>query len=300
MSDRLRVLELFCGIGGCAASLGDSADVVAAVDINRDALAVYSHNFSHATYTRAIESLPASWLAEQDADLWWMSPPCQPYTRRGSQRDLKDPRSAAFLSLLERIAELKPPYLAVENVPEFDGSMARMMLLETLGTSGYQWHETQLCPTELGIPNRRRRYYLVASREILRPFPARNASQRFRAADVVSDSDDAALRIKPELHAMYREAMDVVDANDAAAVTSCFTAAYGRSVIRSGSYLQSGDGIRRFHPVEILRLLGFSADFTLPPATPHPQAWRLIGNSLSIPAVQHVLAAIPSLGTQLT
>ena len=46
---RLRVLELYCGIGGCAAALGDGAEIVAAVDVNRVALGVYRHNFSHPT-----------------------------------------------------------------------------------------------------------------------------------------------------------------------------------------------------------------------------------------------------------
>jgi hypothetical protein len=103
------------------------------------------------------------------------------------------------------------------------------------------------------------------------------------------------LRVDPGLVRRYRHAMDIVDPEDPAAVTACFTSAYGHSPVRSGSYLQTPSGLRRFSPAEILRLLGFPATFTLPPKLPLAAAWRLVGNSLSIPAVRHVLSAIPEL-----
>jgi hypothetical protein len=47
--------------------------------------------------------------------------------------------------------------------------------------------------------------------------------------------------------------------------------------------------------MEILRLLGFPPDFGLPPELSTQVAWRLVGNSLSVPAVRYVLSAIPEL-----
>jgi len=295
MGGRLRVLELFCGIGGCAAALGDAAEVAAAVDIDQVALSVYTHNFANVARAHSVESLPVEWYAEQHADLWWMSPPCQPYTSRGHRSDLDDPRSESLLALFDRIRQVRPRYLALETVPEFQSSMARQKLLTLLETSGYKSYETQLCPTELGIPNRRRRFYLVGSRDRLRQWPKRNDTPKFQLADVVSTLDDAELTVKPELHAMHREALSVVDSTDPNAIASCFTSEYGRSVMHSGAYLRTSDGIRRFSQQEILSLLGFPATFTFPPAISRQEAWRLVGNSLSIPAVQHVLAAIPEL-----
>jgi len=94
MSNRLRVLELFCGIGGCAAALGIRAAIVAALDVNRQALAVYTHNYPHLALAKDLTTLSAEAFARWAADLWWLSPPCQPYTRRGLQRDIEDPRAA--------------------------------------------------------------------------------------------------------------------------------------------------------------------------------------------------------------
>ena len=91
----------------------------------------------------------------------------------------------------------------------------------------------------------------------------------------------------------YRHALDLVEPDDPAAVTACFTAAYGRSPVRSGSYLVTPHGPRRFSPTEILRLLGFPGDYRLPPGLSLAAAWRLVGNSLSVDVVGNVLAKVP-------
>jgi site-specific DNA-cytosine methylase len=86
-----------------------------------------------------------------------------------------------------------------------------------------------------------------------------------------------------------------VDAEDRSAETHCFTSAYGRSVVRSGSYLRTRAGVRRFSPHEIVRLLGFPEQYQLPEDWPARRLWPLVGNSLSVAAVRYVLRAIPEL-----
>lgn len=294
---KLRVLELFAGIGGCAAALrGTTAEVVAAVDINRSALEVYRHNFSHPIQTCTIESLSAAWFADWQADLWWLSPPCQPYTRRGKQLDLEDPRSQALLMLLERIEQVQPDYVALENVPPFATSQARTRLCAILARCGYDVAEQILCPTELGIPNRRRRYYLLAGKSPLRTLPTCEPVAS-SLADYLDAEVDRSLDVSPEFVQQYAGALDLVDWHDRQAVTSCFTAAYGRSPVRSGSYLRSPTGVRRFSPTEILRLLGFPSDYRLPSELAPAKAWPLVGNSLSVSVVRHLLSRLEPLAS---
>jgi site-specific DNA-cytosine methylase len=288
----LRAVESFCGIGGFAAAAGEGIEIAAALDINERALAAYRRNFPHPATARTIESIPADELRGLAADLWWLSPPCQPYTRRGSRRDVDDTRAAPLLALMDHISEIRPRYLALENVPEFAGSESHRRLRSVLDQSGYYIQEITLCPTELGIPNRRKRFYLVAGLSPLLPFPRLQPQSR-RLQGYLDQSPSPDLVISEELVARYCTALDIVRADDPAAITSCFTAAYGRSPVRSGSYLTSTNGIRRFSPAEILRLLGFPPFFSLPPEMPLRQAWPLVGNSLSVPAVQWVLTAIP-------
>lgn len=288
-----RVLELFCGIGGLAAALGTRGSVVAAVDIDRSALDVYQRNFPYPTVVRTIESIPLDNYRTWDADLWWLSPPCQPYTRRGRQRDLEDPRAAGLLAVIQRIGELRPAHIALENVPPFADSHSCHRLRDTLLRCGYHVREQLLCPTELGIPNRRRRFYVVASQQELLP-PARPGASRHALAEFLDASPDPVLSVPPALEQRYAAAIDIVDGSSCG--SSCFTAAYGRSPVRSGSYLRTPSGLRRFSPREIARLLGFPDSFRFPASTTHRQAWKQLGNSLSVIAVRHVLTSLRLFG----
>ena len=294
--DGLRVLELFCGIGACSAALGAKAQVVAAVDINQRTIDVYRHNARHPARVATIESISRSTWMEWSADLWWLSPPCQPFTRRGRQRDVDDTRFALWNVMLQRIAEFAPRYVIVENVPPFRQSQAFAQLTQQLSRTGYHWSAHDLCPTELGIPNRRRRCYVIASRDVLVPTVSRDSRPRV-LCEYLDTHSTPELFVSAEIIAAYREAMDVVDADDNRATTACFTAAYGRSIVRSGSYLKVTGGIRRFAPMEIARLLGLAVDFMFPPGISLRQQWKLLGNSLSVPATRWVLAHIPELSS---
>ncbi len=321
MTRPARVLELFCGIGGCAAALPVGVEVAGAVDISEKVLAVYRRNFpDHPVRVKLIEGLAARDLAAFGADLWWLSPPCQPFTRRGLRRDADDPRAAGLLHLvgLLRDGAVRPAALALENVPGFEGSRCHGALREALDRAGYRVRETLLCPTELGVPNRRRRFYLTAVQGTdVAPW-GDGGWTGARLPELVDRSlggldgphgpygphgdsgldrqPPAELLLDEQVQRRYEDALDRVDPDDPAAVTACFTAAYGRSPVRSGSYLRLGGRwagrLRRFAPHEILRLLGFPPSFTLPPELPARTAWPLVGNSLSVPAVRAVLAPV--------
>jgi DNA (cytosine-5)-methyltransferase 1 len=289
----MRVLELFCGIGGCAAALDPGDRVVAAVDINALALEVYAANFPHTVWCRSVESLDSDRLIALGADLWWLSPPCQPYTRRGRRRDLDDRRASGLLHLVARLEEVRPPWVALENVPEFAGSRSHALLEEALDHHGYAVETLELCPTDLGIPNRRRRFYLLAGRGASPGPRPRLAEPRQRLAPLLDPRPAPGLAVDPVLVERYSRAIDRVCPDDPQAVAATFTAAYGRSPVRSGSFLETASGWRRFSPAEILRLLGFPAGYRLPPGLPLANAWRLVGNSVSVHAVRHLLAGIP-------
>ena len=95
-----------------------------------------------------------------------MSPPCQPFTRQGNQKDISDNRSQPFLHIVQ---ELLPNvkslnYILLENVKGFEESKARQILIKSLNDSGFKYQEFLLCPKQLGIPNSRLRYYMIASK----------------------------------------------------------------------------------------------------------------------------------------
>ncbi len=293
-----RVLELFAGIGGVAC-VWPEASIVAAIDINQVAARVYRENFAHRYLIQEIESLSIPAIERFRSDFWWLSPPCQPFSRRGKNRDLGDPRTRGLLRIIEAIGECLPDCLGLENVVGFEGSRAHANLQQQLERHGYEIQSRELCPTQLNWPNRRPRFYLLASRGRLLPWQP-------LPAYCVKLSDMVDQRLTPQANSVqplllsvedslrYHSALDRVESSAMdTTLTACFAASYGKTILRAGSYLECGAGYRRFSPREVARLLGFPDQFRLSGLSPRA-AWRLLGNSLSLPAVRYILSHVPA------
>ena len=54
--------------------------------------------------------------------------------------------------------------------------------------------------------------------------------------------------------------------------------------------------LRFFAPTEILKLLGFSADFQIPASVSMPAAYKLVGNSVDVRVIRHILNGLYSQG----
>lgn len=175
----LPVIEFYSGIGGMRAALqecqhGAAWEVVMAIDVNEKANKVYKHawrktstsNSGNDLKCKGIEHLTAADL-DGLAKLWTMSPPCQPFCSQGLRRDAEDTRSRSFLHLMHLLPTLEAPpeHLLLENVPYFEGSQCHAVAMETLKQGGFTHVcEATLSPRDLGLPNTRSRYFLLASR----------------------------------------------------------------------------------------------------------------------------------------
>ena len=289
--------EFFCGIGGFA-SVMPPHPAALSIDINRNALEIHAMNFAHRHLCKSLESLPVSTATEFPKEIWWMSPPCQPFTRRGKQRDLEDPRSAGFRNMLTLINEIRPHRIGIENVPEFQSSDSHGLLLGTLSRASYQFAEILLCPTQLGSVNRRRRYYLIASQDPLLPWQPlkKNPTLGQHSRKLSASVDLTKYGLSAAWQTQFASALDIIGAREfleGGKQTTCFTSAYGRSPVYSGSWLDTSQGIRQFTPREILCQLGFPDSFQIPPWPPE-KLWPLIGNTLSLPAITYLLHHFPT------
>ncbi len=299
-------LEFYCGIGGFAeaasalagnASPGETGsgavwDVVAAIDIDRAVLGVYALRFpTHRRLAAEIESVD---LTRLRADVWWLSPSCLPFTRKGKQQDLQDLRTRSLVSLIGQVrpgAEM-PRRIMIENVPPFSTSMTGRWVEQHLRCVGFDVVWEFLCPTQWGVPMRRLRTYLLASLDPLAPRPPviHQPSELRDYVNAANDSD-ARLRVPDEWLRRYPRAIDLVDRDSPTVIASCFTSSYSRMPVRSGSFLRLEDGGARFFaPDEILHLLGFSMPFSWPETVSLKRRWAMAGNSLSIPVVRWLLS----------
>ena len=306
-NEKPRILEFFAGIGGAAEAFGALGQVVAAIDINQNARQVYRSVFPHPYLVKSIESLTLDDLLKWQADVWWISAPCQPFTRRGKQRDDVDPRSLALKRLCELIPlatkQSQPKIVFFENVAGFDGSQMHGLFLNALKQSHFSTYQYTTCPTRFGIPNQRPRLYLAASRSPSAPWLIPDAQTQTPTptptptlASYLDSTEQASLNQGLWLtaeHSNMQSRLNIVHREDR--YSTCFTSAYGKSSMLSGSYLREVNGrIRRFSPAEIARLLGFSEGFVkrFRPETTEltqRQLWKLVGNSISITVVKALI-----------
>lgn len=177
-----------------------------------------------------------------------MSPPCQPFTRNGNQKDIADTRSDA----LNHICEILPnligiDYILMENVKAFQTSTARHIYTETLSSSGFYYQEFILSPSQFGIPNTRYRYYCIARRckefpfksnEILLELPATviNSDTKYgsKIADYLSNkTNDPRMHVPDKILSRYAWQFDIVHPESMNSI--CFTKAYTHYVDGTGS-----------------------------------------------------------------
>ncbi|XP_064483846.1 tRNA (cytosine(38)-C(5))-methyltransferase-like [Ornithodoros turicata] len=249
--NRLRVLELYSGIGGMHyACPPDTTRVVAAVDVNTTANVVYKFNFPETVLLqRNVQSFKQRELDSLRIDVLTMSPPCQPFTRQGLQRDAQDPRSSSFLNLIQVLPTLAHPprYILLENVKGFETSSTCAAYLDFLTQHGFHFHRYLLSPTQFGVPNSRLRFYCLAKRgrfsdcpsacdsiwhnlptECSRPAPLYNFLEE--------ESDSTSEYLLPDIVlSKFAFILDIVDRN--ATNTCCFTKGYGHYVEGTGSVL---------------------------------------------------------------
>ena len=169
LGDDARLVELYSGMGASRLAIEPLLKLkgVVAVDNSDAANAVYEDYFGEAPRRGNIEHLDLDALFSCDVDhVLTMSPPCQPYTRRGKGLASEDPRAQSFLRVIDTIPRMEHPprWIFVENVVGFQISNTRERLLQALRNGGYAFEEFIVSPTALGIPYTRARYYLIATR----------------------------------------------------------------------------------------------------------------------------------------
>jgi tRNA (cytosine38-C5)-methyltransferase len=329
-------IEFFSGIGGLHYGLqyaSQNSKVVAAFDTNTNANKVYAHNFHLQPSTKGIERLTASLLDKFKANMWLMSPPCQPYTAGGKRLDHEDNRAAGLLHLIKLLKEVerKPEYLFLENVPNFETSECRNRLVNTLIEMGYNVDEFLVSPLLVGIPNDRKRYYLCAKLEnidipgVLNPLH-RNLENY--CADYIAPSVDPLASYLEELETVEPYLVKPADirkrknfqfdvVQPTSSHCSTFTKSYGHHhFFGSGSMLQTASldtpykwGMeneelialkpRFFTPLEIARLHFFPKDgFSFPDSITTPQKYKLLGNSLNIKIVGVLIQSLLRISEQ--
>ena len=189
---RPRVLDLFCGGGGSSwGARNAEAEIACAVDSWPVAADTYRANFSGARVINATldETSCCSLLGDVGAiDMILASPECTNHTcAKGARpRDEDSKRTATYVISFAK--KLKPRWVVLENVVQmrnWDGYTPMITNLEGLG---YNVRPQTLDAFDFGVPQTRRRLFLLCDREVMPAevtIPAKGRRRPRRAADVV-------------------------------------------------------------------------------------------------------------------
>ncbi len=291
-----RFVDLFCGIGGfhlAAADLG--LHCVFACDIDAAARKVYRHNLG-------LEPAGDITLIQgqdiPDHELLFAGFPCQPFSIIGKRKGLADPRGNLFGEILRVIRCKRPLGIVLENVRQLvsiHGGMVLRQIQEGLEQEGYTVDCRVLNARDFGLPQKRDRTIIVATRMpfLLFPWPVAKIPMT-PLSDLLESNPHprhyASPRIRQKRQACHTSNIkpSIWHENKGGNVSSHPWSC----ALRAGAsynYLLV-DGERRLTPREMLRLQGFPNSFEIMDSD--SQVRKQAGNAVPVPMAKGAIQGV--------
>jgi DNA (cytosine-5)-methyltransferase 1 len=183
-------VDLFCGCGGLSTGLLDAGvDVRLGVDFDGPSIATFDLNHADRggrglqADVRELSGEMLRDIAGDPISLLVGGPPCQPYSVAGKRRGLADRRGDLIFEFVRLLRETKAEAFIFENVPNlasFSGGEVLNDLLVAFAEAGYSANPRVLLAAEYGVPQMRKRLFIVGTRdrgEVPMPPPVSHAPQ---------------------------------------------------------------------------------------------------------------------------
>lgn len=315
-----KFIDLFAGIGGFHIAVGSTgAQCVFSSDIDKYASMTYEHNF-HVNPLNDITVTEASDIP--DFDVLCGGFPCQSWSISGKQLGFEDARGTLFYDIL-RIANYHHPKLMflenVYNLERHDNGKTFIYMRECLNKAGYAVYHKVLCSSDYGVPQARRRIYIICVRDDIKlkdgdtfKFPEPTYAD-IVLNDVLSPADEVRQFIINRKDIKFDMSMDEIKSiertlapvrigsvgnggqgnriyspNGHAITLSAYGGGAGS---KTGLYLVD-DVVRKLSPNECLRVQGFPSWYEFPETVSNQQRWKQTGNSVSVPVLEKIVDAI--------
>ncbi len=221
--------------------------------------------------------------------------PCQSFSVAGLRAGLQDPRGNLALTYLAIADRYRPEWLVWENVPGVLSSNRGRdfgAFLGALAKLGYGFAYRVLDAQYFGVPQRRRRVFVVAN---LRDWQ-RAARVLFERESMCWDFETGRKEGEKPAKCLTARTGSRYDAE-----TEDFVTAFGVSenpdvghAIRSNASRADkpssttyvvNNFVRRLTPLECERLQGFPDNYTLIPGASNTARYRALGNSMAVPVM---------------
>ncbi|WP_166398840.1 DNA cytosine methyltransferase [Rubrobacter marinus] len=188
-SGEVKVVDLFSGCGGMALGVahaahlkGKAVRVPLAIDEDEDAIGVFGDNFANADCHRddvcewfdgaledRITGAERRTRAHTGSGVHFLlgGPPCQGNSNLNNHTRRNDPRNALYARMARAARVLEAKFVIVENVADVLKDQGKVVeaTKEALDRYGYRVHDAVVDLWPVGVPQRRRRHILFASRD---------------------------------------------------------------------------------------------------------------------------------------
>ena len=292
MSNRrsLRVVGLFAGIGGIEVGLhaaGHSTELLCEVDDG--AQAVLRAHFPETPLVgdiRDLDGLPP-------ADVVCAGFPCQDLSQAGRTAGISGQNSGLVSEVFRLLEKSDPEWVLLENVPfmlRLERGRAMRYLTDELSSRGYTWAYRIVDSRSFGLPQRRKRVVLLASR-VSDPRPVLFAQEGSRREDADPSTVGCGFYWTEGIRGLgwAVDALPTLKGGSTIGIPS-------PPAIR----LPDGEGLVAPEIRDAERLQGFPTDWTLPAVEMGLRKgarWKLVGNAVSVPVAEWLGAQLAAPGT---
>jgi len=312
----LRGLDLFCGAGGSSAGARAAGfEMVAAIDKCPIATATYKANFPRAeTITSLLEEVDVARLKQRlgDIDLLLASPECTNHTCARGSAPRDEASRATAMHVIAYARAFSPRWLVLENVVHMRPWSRYEELKNELRLLGYHLAEHVLNASHFGVPQNRRRLFVVGDRECppnaeinRRPGP-RPSAKSILDPDGMWETSPLFRQSRAEATLVRaRRAFEALGPDSSFLLVYYGTDGGGGwqplsrplrtvttidrfALVRSGA---DGPEMRMLQVPELKRAMGLEDSFLLPVGTRRDRI-RLLGNGVCAPVVTAVLRSL--------
>ncbi|MBZ0207832.1 MAG: DNA cytosine methyltransferase [Flavobacteriales bacterium] len=156
-------VDLFAGCGGLSLGLSRGGiEVTAAFELWKDACNVYNANFDHDLHQVDLSDVEKATelISGYAPDLIAGGPPCQDFSSAGHRKDKGD-RADLTTDYCSIVCTVQPTWFLMENVTRIQNTAIFNDVKKRFGKAGYGLTEVILNASLCGVPQRRKRVFLI-------------------------------------------------------------------------------------------------------------------------------------------
>lgn len=305
------VCSLFSGIGGIDLGFIQAGfDIVWANEMDAAACRTYRHNFPNTNLIEGdIKRIATSDIP--DCDVLTAGFPCQPFSIAGLQKGFKDRDGNLFFEITRIIDAKRPKVVFLENVPNLmkhDDGKTFLVIFNGLAQFGYTVYYRVLASNDYGnLPQIRKRIYIVAIREDISnrlyqyPEPM---ELTLKSSDIINRSvkqheiyyyTEGKMYDRLVAHMKDRKAIYRITDTEVRWTKNqmCPTLTANMGTHKDRVHVVWDDyGIRKMTLREGLDFQGFPKEFYFPNTITIDDAYKQIGNTVSVPVIARLATKI--------